>query len=191
MPRTAAELAHVETRPVPIEQLTRFPGNARRGDINTIRASLRTNGQYRSLVVRDTGHELVILAGNHTRDAAVAEGWREIRCEIIVCDDANARRINLVDNRASDLGSNDNDALVELLSYANGDYAGTGYTQGFVDHLLDGWAASRDDETTGVGPDGTPDPVDTPDGDETGGAPAAGTAVTCPECSATFPLRRQ
>lgn len=147
---------YVETRPVPISQLTRFPGNARRGDVDTIRGSLRKNGQYRSLVVRDTGTALVILAGNHTRDAAHAEGWAEVRCEILRCDDHTARRINLADNRAAELGTTDNDSLAELLSYLNGEYEGTGYTESFVDHLLDGYGPSGPD-VNGYGPDGPDD----------------------------------
>lgn len=127
---------YVDTRDVPFDQLTRFPGNAKRGDVDQIRESIRRNGQYRSLVVRDTGNELVILAGNHTHDAIKAEGHKTARCEIIRCDDHTARRINLADNRLAELGDMDSDALVELLSYLDGDYEGTGYDESFVEALL-------------------------------------------------------
>ena len=50
----------VGTRDVEISALTRFPGNARRGNVEEIRKSLRRHGQYRAIVVRDTGTELVI-----------------------------------------------------------------------------------------------------------------------------------
>ena len=57
-------------RDVPLDTLTRFPGNARRGDVTAIRESVRRNGQYRALVVRDTGTELIILAWQpHLRGA--------------------------------------------------------------------------------------------------------------------------
>lgn len=125
-----------ETVDVPLNKLTRFPGNARRGDVDRIRESIRRHGQYRALVVRDTGDGLVILAGNHTHDAIAAEGHTSARCEIIECSDDEARRINLADNRLGELGSNDLDALAELLSYLDDDYEGTGYTQGDVDALL-------------------------------------------------------
>src|ERR1039457_4427748 len=71
------------TRDVQISDLTRFPNNARRGNVEEIRKSLRRHGQYRAIVVRDTGSELVILAGNHTRDALEAEGHTAARCEVI------------------------------------------------------------------------------------------------------------
>lgn len=125
----------IETRDVPIRDLTRFPGNARRGDVEAIRASVRRHGQYRALVVRDTGDQLVILAGNHTRDAIAAEGHESARCEILRCTDDEARRINLADNRLAEMGSYD-DELVELLSYLDGDYDGTGWTQEDVDGLV-------------------------------------------------------
>jgi site-specific DNA-methyltransferase (adenine-specific) len=128
---------YIETRQVPLDELTPFPGNAKRGDIETIRESIRRNGQYRSLVVRriDNG-PLIVLAGNHTMQALAAEGHAVGRCEIVECDDATARRINLVDNRTAELGSYDNDALTDLLSHLDGDFDGTGYTQDDIDSLL-------------------------------------------------------
>ena len=133
----------VETRDVPLDQLTRFPGNARRGNVAEIRKSIRANGQYRSLVVRqDEEGRLVILAGNHTYDALSAEGHPTARCEVIECSEREARKINLADNRLSDLAVDDNDALVELLSYLDGDYDGTGFVQEDIDFLL---GAGHDD----------------------------------------------
>ncbi|MFE3378736.1 hypothetical protein [Streptomyces anulatus] len=58
------------------------------------------------------------------------------RCEVVTCDEDTARRINLVDNRAADLGSYDADALAELLSFLDDDYAGTGYREADVERLL-------------------------------------------------------
>lgn len=124
------------TRDVPLTDLTRYPGNARRGDVDQIQQSLRRHGQYRSLVVRDVDGQLVILAGNHTFDALRAEGHDTARCELLTCTDDEGRRINLADNRLAELGTYDNDALVELLSYLDEDYAGTGYTDEFVDALV-------------------------------------------------------
>lgn len=149
---------YVTTRTMPLDELTPFPGNAKRGDVDTIRASLRRNGQYRSLVVREIPDgPLIVLAGNHTMQALAAEGHTEARCEIVVCDDATARRINLADNRTAELGKYDNDALSELLSYLDGDYEGTGYAQADVDFLLSY-------------PE--PEPAEEPDEVEAGPAPA-------------------
>lgn len=116
-----------ETRDVPTSALTRYPGNARRGNVEQIRASIRRHGQYRSLVVRDTGEEYVILAGNHTFDAVQAEGHANVRIELITCDDDEAARINLADNRLAELGDYDDRALADLLESLQGDYDGTGY----------------------------------------------------------------
>jgi DNA modification methylase len=166
-----AGAAYVETRRVPLDELTRFSGNAKRGDVPAILASLRRNGQYRSLIVRSIENgPLIILAGNHTSDAlalhgpgicqaqqeaaaAIAAGrkaiecalcrggdWDETaRCEIITCDDATARRINLVDNRAAELGHWDEGALAELLKAAladDGGLEGTGYDDAYLTGLL-------------------------------------------------------
>ncbi|MCX5066642.1 pyridoxal-phosphate dependent enzyme [Micromonospora lupini] len=147
-------MEYVETRDVPIRELTRFPGNARRGNVDRIRESIRRTGQYRSIVVRDTGEQLVILAGNHTHDAIKAEGHTTARSEIITCDDVEARRINLADNKLAELGDYDLDALAELLSYLEGDYAGTGYTDEDIQALItpaDGSGGDSDgSDTTGA-----------------------------------------
>lgn len=128
---------YVRTADIPLDELTPFPGNAKRGNVDQIRASLRRNGQYRSLVVREIPNgPLVVLAGNHTMQALQAEGQPTARCEVVVCDDATARRINLADNRTAELGEYDNDALADLLSYLDGDYEGTGYTTEDVDALI-------------------------------------------------------
>ncbi|UQA95638.1 hypothetical protein [Streptomyces halobius] len=163
---------------VPLRELTPFPGNAKRGDTDTILASLRRHGQYRSLVVQHipapepdlaaTGElrrpspRLIVLAGNHTMAAFTAHGsgdcgqsftvdgeqrlcgvcqndpaWEPAaRCELVTCDEDTARRINLVDNRAADLGSYDPDALADLLSFMDEDYEATGYTESDVLRLL-------------------------------------------------------
>lgn len=118
------------TRDIPLDELTPFPGNARRGDVEAIRASLRRNGQYRSLVVREIPNgPLVVLAGNHTLQALAAEEHVQARCEVVQCDDATARRINLADNKTAELGSYDDDALTQLLDALDGDFDGTGWAQ--------------------------------------------------------------
>lgn len=151
----------LRTERVPLDELTPFPGNAKRGDVDTILASLRRNGQYRSLVVREVENgPRIVLAGNHTMQAlqkhgpgkcdyADAEREQErcvicrdgdgfdgaARCELVQCDDATARRINLVDNRASELGTYDDEALAALLEELP-DLEGTGYSQEDLDEIL-------------------------------------------------------
>lgn len=122
-------VTYVETRDVELSALTRYPGNARRGNVAEIRASLRRTGQYRALVVRDTGDDLVILAGNHTADAIQAEGRTVARCEILTCTEDEGRRINLADNRLAELGSYDDGELAGLLQALGGDFDGTGWAE--------------------------------------------------------------
>ncbi len=126
----------LETRDVPIASLERFPGNARRGNVGEIRKSIRRHGQYRSLVVRSHDGRLVILAGNHTADALEAEGRESARCELIECNDDEARRINLGDNKIAEDGSYDDEALAALLASLDGDFEGTGWTGDDLDGLL-------------------------------------------------------
>lgn len=128
---------YLRTEMVPLDQLTPFPGNARRGRVDVIKESIEKNGQYRSLIVREIKNgPLVVLAGNHTMIAIDELDGSQARCEIIECDDATARRINLVDNRSNDLAEDDETALAELLKGLDGDTAGTGYTQEEVDQYI-------------------------------------------------------
>lgn len=128
---------YLATRDIPLDELTPYPGNAKRGDVESIRASIRRNGQYRSLVVREVENgPLIVLAGNHTMQALAAEGNATARCEVIRCDDAEARRINLADNRTAELGGYDDAALAELLHELEGDFDGSGWTEGDLDGLL-------------------------------------------------------
>lgn len=46
---------------------------------------------------------------------------------LIECDDATARRINVVDNKASDVGDYDQQALDAILATFDGDLVGTGF----------------------------------------------------------------
>ncbi|MFB7771148.1 DNA methyltransferase [Streptomyces sp. NPDC056084] len=154
-PTPTAAVAYLGTREIPFDQLDRFPGNPRRGDVDAIRGSLRRHGQYRSLVVRAVdGDRYVILAGNHTSDALRAEGYDAARCEVIECNDDQARRINLADNRLAELGSYDNEALADLLSYLDGDLEGTGYS---ADDVADILGTDAEPEPPLTEPDDIPD----------------------------------
>lgn len=168
MPATTTDgTTYVATRDIPLDELTPFPGNAKRGDVDAIRASLRKNGQYRSLVVREIPNgPLIVLAGNHTMQALTAEGHETARCEIVHCDDATARRINLADNRTAELGTYDTDALTALLTELDGDYDGTGYTVYDVESLIP------------TSPSEVSAPDDFPAFDED-----LPTEYTCPKCS--------
>lgn len=119
---------------VPLSELEIHPDNPRRGDIPAIAESLRLHGQYRPIVVQRS--RMRIVAGNHTFQAAVLNGWSEIAAVLLDVDDREAQAILLADNRTSDLGGYDKDALIESLLSRNGDLLGTGYSQPDVDALL-------------------------------------------------------
>lgn len=137
MHNIAPELADLA---VPIDSLHPYRDNARTHDLDVIRESLRTNGQYRPIVVNDggkTGRPSEILAGNGTWQAAKEEGWTEVAVTWVNVDEDGARRIVLIDNRANDLAGYDDDALAAILRDLSGEYEGTGYDNAFLDELLE------------------------------------------------------
>jgi DNA modification methylase len=143
---------YLGTVDLPLAGLAQFPGNARRGDLQVIRASVARHGQYRSIVVRQLGDgSHVIVAGNHTALALAAEGHQTARADLIDCDEDEARRINLADNRSAELGGYDDQALAVLLSSLDGDFTGTGWAAEDLAALLRGEPESRTD------PDDVPD----------------------------------
>ena len=123
---------------VPLEDLYTHPRNIRQGDIGAICTSLEAHGQYRPIVVqRSTGH---ILAGNHTYQAARSLGWSHVAATYVECDDEQALRILLVDNRANDLATYDDTALADLLrelAATELGLEGTLYDGDALDTLLD------------------------------------------------------
>jgi len=139
----------------PLANLTPHPRNVRQGDVGAIVTSLEAHGQYRPIVVqKETGH---ILAGNHTYQAAKALGWDKIAVTYVDCDDEQALRILLADNRANDLASYDDAALVELLTeLAEGTgLHGTLFEPEDLQNLLDD-LAPNDFGANGVDPSGEP-----------------------------------
>jgi hypothetical protein len=128
MTEAAPKTVFIELRDVPVSELTPFPGNAKRGNVAMIKDSIQEHDQYRALVVRHTPDDrFVVLAGNHTLEAIKQLRRTTARCEIIACDDQTARKINLVDNRAADAGTYDDQALADILNALDGDFAGTGF----------------------------------------------------------------
>jgi DNA modification methylase len=123
------------TKIVATEELRLYPGNPRRGDLDTIKESLQTLGQYRPLVVNR--RTMQVLAGNHTLKAARELGWTEISVVFVDANEDKARRILLADNRSSDLARNDDEALAQLLEECGADLEGTGYKQADLDQLFD------------------------------------------------------
>lgn len=122
------------TATVALTTLRPYGKNPRRGDVETIRESLQENGQYRPIVVNRPTME--VLAGNHTLEAARQLQWQDIAVTFVDCDEEQAKRIVLADNRTNDLAGYDNEALAELLLELPS-LDGTGYDQQSLDDLLD------------------------------------------------------
>lgn len=121
---------------VPVGELTEHPENPRRSDDRLIEELIRANGFYGVLTVqRATGH---VLAGNGRLRAARRVGLETVPVVYVDVDDDEARRILLADNRASDIGVYDDEALTALLSTLQEETGldGTGYTDADLKLLL-------------------------------------------------------
>lgn len=113
-------------RTLAVDELTPYPGNPRRGDVAAIAESLRANGQFAPIVVREG--DLVILAGNHTWEAARSLAWEHIDAYVLAgVDEQASRKIVAAANRTADLGTYDNGDLIALLQSID-DLDGTGYS---------------------------------------------------------------
>jgi len=113
-------MSAIQTETIDIDTVHPHPRNVRQGDIGAISESLQAHGQFRPITYqKSTGR---ILAGNHTWKAAKALGWKTIIASAKVCDDEQALRILLADNRSSDLATYDDKELMQLLQ----DIAATG-----------------------------------------------------------------
>lgn len=118
---------------VPLAELRPYPGNAKQHDLGVIRGSLRKRGQYRMAVVqRSTGY---VCVGNGMLEAARAEGWDSLAVHYRDLTDDEARELVLVDNRSTELGGYDVDALVALLQQSP-TLEGTGYDADALASLL-------------------------------------------------------
>lgn len=141
-----------------INTLKPHPRNVRQGDIGAISTSLQTFGQYKPIIYQtSTKH---IIAGNHTWKAAKQLGWKEIEAKPFDCDDDTALRILIADNRATDLATYDDTALLELLkelATTDNKLEGTLFDETDLQQLLD---------------DTTPPPSSEP------------ATIICPECGA-------
>lgn len=121
---------------VPIDELEPFPGNPRRGDRDSVRASLRRFGQVRPILTAAENAKRIV-AGHHLALGATDEGWTHIAAiPNEFASEEEARAYLLADNRTHDLGGYADDLLLEQLDAARKTgLAGTGYSEAFVDDL--------------------------------------------------------
>lgn len=138
---------HLTTTRVPLDSLTMWEGNARRGVVSKIKESMRVNGVFHPLDVQTNSRR--IIAGNHRYKALLelhAEDPEDERwgpdVDVILHDvsDKRALKMHLADNKTADDASWDNDALVEQLRQAVEDESleGTGFDDDDLQDLLDG-----------------------------------------------------
>jgi len=117
-----------------INDIKPHPKNPRLNDLARIEESIGVNGFYGALVVnKRTGY---ILAGNHRYKAAIAQKLEELPVIYVDVDDQTALRIMAADNRTSDLGGYDEEALATLLNGLEG-LTGSGYDQAALDILIE------------------------------------------------------
>lgn len=136
----------------PVDSLVLLPDNPRHGDIGALVASLARFGQQKPIVVNADG---VILAGNHTYQAAVELGWESIWVVESELEGREQSGFALADNRLSDLATYDHQVLLDQLKTLD-DLTGTGYDENDMDELL-AQVLHEYKETAfpSVGPDGT------------------------------------
>lgn len=133
-PRNMPNILDDEIQTVPIDQVKPYPKNPRRGNIGLIAESLKEHGQFRPIIVqKSTGY---ILGGNHTFYAAQQLKMKTIKAVYVDVDDEHAKKIVLIDNRASDLASYDSEILAEIIASLDTPAVGTGYSSEDVSSLL-------------------------------------------------------
>jgi len=119
-----------------IADLRPHPRNYRRHperQLSLLRESLRIHGQQKPVVITPDG---TILAGHGLVEAARAEGWSEIACHVY--DGPYPEAFLAIDNRASDLAEDDEQALATLLRdlEAQDQLTAAGWEQEGLEELL-------------------------------------------------------
>lgn len=120
--------AFTEVQAVSVAALSPHPQNPRRGDVSAVKDSLKVHGQYRPIVANSRNG--TIVAGHHLWQAAQELGWAEVSVAWVDVDEDTHVRMMLVDNRTSELGGFDSEALaslLEALSETERVLEGTGY----------------------------------------------------------------
>ncbi len=99
---------------VPVGALKHHPRNPNVGAMREINESVAANGFYGAIVAqRSTSY---VLAGNHRLRAAKANGIAEVPVTWVDCDDDEALRILLADNRLARLAHYDEGVLSSVLA---------------------------------------------------------------------------
>lgn len=97
-----------------VDTLNLLDGNPRVGDVDAVAASLRRFGQRKPIVA--TRSDRVVVAGNHTLQAARQLGWDEVAVVFVDDDEDTARAFALADNRTAELGHYDDENLAAMIA---------------------------------------------------------------------------
>lgn len=130
----------------PVGDLKLMPGNPRKGDVEAVKRSYERFGQRKPIVALPDG---TVIAGNHQLLAARALKWPDIAVIVVDDDELKAKAFSLADNRTSDLGTYDTEALAELLLEVSVDtdlLLDTGYDEKFLESLLKPIVIDDDDD---------------------------------------------
>jgi len=125
-------MGNMEVINTDIDSLLPFPNNPRRGNVNKLKESLEANGQYKPIVIQASTR--YILAGNHLWQAAKELGWQTINIVEVDVNNNQAKKIVATDNRLGELGTYDEQELLDLLQDIS--LEGTGYETADIDDLL-------------------------------------------------------
>ncbi len=149
------KIINQEIKETKVSELKVHPDNPRQGNVSDIARSIEINGFYGAIVAqKSTGF---VLAGNHRLMAAKETGAKTIPVAWVDCDDEEARRILLADNRLSDLATYDESilaTLLEELAQTEIGLDGTGYDSDFLDELA---RSNLENEEGLTDPDEVPD----------------------------------
>jgi hypothetical protein len=131
----AEQVKILRTRWVSIDSVIPHPENARQSNLDGIRRSLEDHAQYAPIVVHDATKQIIVH--NHVHLLAKELGHKKIYATFVECSEQKARAVLAVDNRTSDLATNDAAALVALLEKldASGDLSAGGYDLDELDDL--------------------------------------------------------
>ncbi|SKT22705.1 ParB N-terminal domain-containing protein [Mycobacteroides abscessus] len=144
--RPSTKPAAGSTVAVAPSSLRNYHRNPRKGNVDSVVASLKAHGQYRPITANigtHTGRPNEVLAGNHTLkafrklagDEPEDARWNAILVHWVDVDEDQAKRIVLADNRTSEKGTYDSKALADLLSDVSHDLTGLGYTAEDLDAI--------------------------------------------------------
>lgn len=135
-----------------VDKLRLLPGNPRRGNVDAVKRSLEAFGQRKPIVVRRS--DRVVIAGNHTLQAAQALGWAEVAVVWVDDDDTTSKAFALADNRTAELGDYDEAALADLIGQVGSVdpelLAASGWDEASVQDLVDRIEPPKGDDDAGI-----------------------------------------